>query len=167
MLFVDSMGQRKGLGDLFKEISLLDDKNVELVVMGSLLTSMDFYKRENNSFTYEMGRSHSEVLALMRSCDIFCLPSIVEGRALVMQKAMSQGLPIIITPNTGGEDLVIEGKTGFFVPIQSPEKIAEKLSWCLEHRRELLEMGIYARNHAQCYTWDKYGETIIESMRIK
>ena len=41
------------------------------------------------------------------------LSSIVEGRALVMQEAMSQGMALLVTANTGGEDLVIEGKRGF------------------------------------------------------
>jgi glycosyltransferase involved in cell wall biosynthesis len=100
----------------------------------------------------------------MRSCDVFCLPSIVEGRALVMQEAMSQGLPIIITPNTGGEDLIIEGVTGFLVPIRSPEAIANKLSWFLENRNKIKEMGRSAQEHAANYTWDAYGSNIVKKL---
>src|SRR5690606_32851650 len=118
ILFVGSMGQRKGLGDLFAAMRHFSPKEVELVVMGSLLAPMEFYKEQLPHFRYEGGRPNEQVLTLMRSCDVFCLPSIVVGRALVMQEAMSQGLPIIITPNTGGEDLVCEagqirrGETG-------------------------------------------------------
>ena len=110
VLFAGSLGQRKGLGDLFAAMRLLNRKDVELVVMGSLQAPMEFYRNEFADFTYEPGRPHAQVLELMRSCDVFCLPSIVEGRALVMQEAMSQGLPIIITPNTGGADLVCEAR---------------------------------------------------------
>ena len=130
VLFVGSMGQRKGLGDLFAAMKLIKTNSVELVVMGSLLETMSFYRDQLPQFIYEPGRPHSGVLELMRNCDVLCLPSVVEGRALVMQEAMSQGLPLIITPNTGGEDLIIEGKTGFLVPIRSPEAIAEKID-CL------------------------------------
>src|SRR5690606_4194348 len=118
VLFAGSMGQRKGLGDLMAAVRMLDRPDVELVCMGSLMAPMQFYQRQCPGFTYEKGRPHAQVLELMRSCDVFCLPSIVEGRALVMQEAMSQGLPIIITPNTGGEELVCEagqirrGETG-------------------------------------------------------
>lgn len=164
VLFVGSMGQRKGLGDLFEAMKLLNQQNIELVIMGSLLAPMDFYRKQYAGFTYEQGRSHTEVLELMRTCDVFCLPSIVEGRALVMQEAMSQGLPIIITPNTGGEDLVIEGETGFLVPIRSPQAIAEKISWFVEHRDAIPEMGEKARQHAQKYTWENYGHTIIQQL---
>jgi glycosyltransferase involved in cell wall biosynthesis len=162
VLFAGSMGQRKGLGDLFNAVKMLNTPNVELVVMGSLLTDMDFYRSQLPNFTYEPGRSHDKVLELMRSCDVFCLPSIVEGRALVMQEAMSQGLPIIITPNTGGADLIEEGKTGFLVPIRSPELIAEKISWFLDNRDTIPYMGELARQKAAGYTWDNYGDRIVQ-----
>lgn len=165
VLFVGSMGQRKGLGDLFEAINQLKGIPVELVVLGSLLAPMEFYNSQLANFTYEPGRSHDEVLELMRTCDVFCLPSIVEGRALVMQEAMSQGLPIIITSNTGGEDLVIEGETGFLVPIRSPNAIAEKIKWFVENRDQVTVMGQKAAKHSQNYTWDNYGDTIIEQLK--
>jgi glycosyltransferase involved in cell wall biosynthesis len=165
ILFVGSMGQRKGLGDLFAAMKLLNNRNIELVVMGSLQASMEFYKNEFPLFTYEAGRPHEQVLALMRSCDVFCLPSIVEGRALVMQEAMSQGLPLIITPNTGGEDLIIKNKTGFLVPIDSPEAIAQKINWFYENRTMVNEMGREAQIHASKYTWDAYGDSIAEELK--
>ncbi|VTU24310.1 D-inositol 3-phosphate glycosyltransferase [Variovorax sp. PBS-H4] len=165
VLFVGSMGQRKGLGDLFQAMHLLKGENIELVVMGSLLNEPAFYRGQYADFTHEKGRPHAEVLALMRSCDVFCLPSLYEGRALVMQEAMSQGLPIVITPNTGGDDLVIEGKTGFLVPIRSPEKIAEKLAWFNQNRQELPAMSEAAVQHAASYTWKKYSEVVIDAIR--
>ncbi|SEQ51467.1 glycosyltransferase family 4 protein [Neolewinella agarilytica] len=157
VLFVGSMGQRKGLGDLFEAMRQLDPDRVELVVLGSQLAEPEFYRKEFFGFRYEPTRSHPDVLQLMAECDVFCLPSIVEGRALVMQEAMSQGLPIIITPNTGGQDLVVPGETGFLVPIRSPEAIAEKIDWFLSHREELPRMGAAAAAHAARYTWSSYG----------
>ncbi|WP_207423416.1 glycosyltransferase family 4 protein [Desertivirga brevis] len=164
VLFAGSMGQRKGLGDLFAAIRLLNRNDVELVVMGALQAPMEFYRNELFNFTYEAGRPHDQVLELMRSCDVFCLPSIVEGRALVMQEAMSQGLPLIITPNTGGADLIIEGETGFLVPIRSPEIIAEKILWFLNNRDQIAEMGKKAIEHSALYTWENYGSGIVKSL---
>jgi glycosyltransferase involved in cell wall biosynthesis len=160
------MSQRKGLGDLFAAVRLLNRRDIELVVMGSSEAPMEFYRKQYPDFIYEPGRPNDQVLALMRTCDVFCLPSIVEGRALVMQEAMSQGLPIIITANTGGEDLVKEdGSTGFLVPIRSPQLIAEKLNWMLDNRAETKEMGKKAKQHAAEYTWKKYGDNIIDAIR--
>ena len=164
VLFAGSMGQRKGLGDLFGAIKLLKTRDIELVVMGSLLAPIQFYRDQLPCFTYEPVRAHADVLELMRSCDVFCLPSIVEGRALVMQEAMSQGLPLIITPNTGGSDLIEKGKTGFLVPIRSPESIAEKLDWFIVNRKDIPEMGRRAMEHASRYTWQAYAEKIVDGI---
>ena len=165
ILFVGSMSQRKGLADLFTAIKLLNTQHVELVVLGSLAADINFYRKELSSFRYEPPRLHKEVLELMESCDVFCLPSIVEGRALVMQEAMSRQLPIIITKNTGGEDLIKEGETGFLVPVGNPEAIAEKIEWFLSNKYKIQEMGYAAARHAGNYTWEKYSNTIIETLR--
>lgn len=165
ILFAGSMSQRKGLGDLFSAIKLLESYKVELVIIGSLLAPIQFYNSKLSNFTYMGTQPHNKVLEIMSTCDVFCLPSIVEGRALVMQEAMSQGLPVILTPNTGGEDLVIEGKTGFLVPIRSPEKIAEKIEWILNNKNELNDMSIYAQEHALKYTWENYYNNIIHAIQ--
>jgi glycosyltransferase involved in cell wall biosynthesis len=159
------MGQRKGLGDLFNAIKLLNRKDVELIVLGSTIAPMDFYRKQYPDFVYEKSRPHQQVLALMRSCDVFCLPSIVEGRALVMQEAMSQGLPIIITPNTGGADLVAEGETGFLIPIRNPSAIAEKIAWFADNRGAIPGMGAKAKDHAAQYTWSSYARRVIQGIK--
>jgi glycosyltransferase involved in cell wall biosynthesis len=165
VLFAGSMSQRKGLGDLFAAVRLLNRRDVELVVMGAPQAPMEFYRGEFADFIYEPGRPHDQVLELMRSCDVFCLPSLAEGRALVMQEAMSQGLPLIVTANTGGEDLIDEGRTGFLVPIRNAEKIAEKIAWFADHRAAIADMSRAAKDKAAELTWTKYGRTIAEAIR--
>lgn len=165
VLFAGSMSQRKGLGDLFAAMQILNRPDVELFVMGNLMAPMEFYRKQFRDFIYEPPRPNPQVLDLMNSCDVFCLPSIVEGRALVMQEAMSQGLPLIITPNTGGADLIKEGKTGFLVPVRSPHEIAARLDWFAENRDLTYEMGIQAREFAAEYTWEKYGMKIVNSLK--
>jgi len=59
---------------------------------------------------------------------VFCLPSIEEGLALVLNEALSCGLPVIATENTGIEDLLSEGKGGMVVPIRDATAIAGYLT---------------------------------------
>ena len=70
----------------------------------------------------------------MHQHDALVLPSIVEGRALVQLEAVACGLPIIVTPNTGGDDLIEDGVTGHLVPIRSPRDIAEKIMMLLANK---------------------------------
>lgn len=164
ILFAGALTQRKGLADLFAAIKMVDAANIELVVMGSLVLPMKFYRNEYPDFTYEPPRAHPEVLRLMRSCDVFVLPSIVEGRALVQQEAMACGLPLLVTRNAGGEDLVIEGKTGFLVPPGDPAALAQKISGFLENRDQLPAMKEAARAKAAELTWHAYGQQILHAI---
>lgn len=164
LLFAGSMSQRKGLADLFAAMKLLNRSDVELVVMGSLLRPIEFYRDRFPNFTYEPTRAHQAVLQLMQSCDVFVLPSIVEGRALVLQEAMSCGLPSIVTSNTGGEDLIDDGKTGFLVPIRSPQKIGEKIAWFADNRHRIDEMSVLACQKAQQLSWHNYCQKILNAI---
>jgi glycosyltransferase involved in cell wall biosynthesis len=164
LLFAGAMTQRKGLADLFAAMKLVDSKQIELVIMGSLLRPLNWY-RERCDFLYEPPRPHGEVLRLMQSCDVFVLPSIVEGRALVQQEAMACGLPVIATKNAGADDVIADGESGFLVPIRSPQAIAEKINWCAANRSLLAGMRIAARKRAGEFTWRNYGETIVAAVR--
>ncbi len=165
LLFAGSLTQRKGLADLFAAMKLVDSAQVELVVMGSLLRPLSWYREQCPHFRYEPPRPHEEVLRLMRSCDVFVLPSLVEGRALVQQEAMASGLPLIATRNAGGDDLIEEGETGFLVPIRSPAALAEKINWCAEHRERICGMGIAAQRRAAQLSWRGYGDTILAAIQ--
>ena len=164
VLFAGSMTQRKGLADLFAAMRLLDRRDVELIVLGSPVSAPAFYRREYPDFTYEVPRPHADVLHLMRTCDVFCLPSIVEGRALVIQEALSCGLPAIVTANTGADDAIAEGRNGFVVPVRSPAAIADRIAWLADHRAALPDMAAAARAAAAEITWENYGKIIAEAL---
>lgn len=165
VLFAGALTQRKGLADLFEAMKLVNSKQIELVVMGSLLRPLSWYRDRFADFVYEPPRPHGEVLRLMQSCHVFVLPSIVEGRALVQQEAMACRLPVIATKNAGADDVVVDGETGFLVPIRSPEAIAEKIGWCASNRSLVDGMGIAARARASQFTWRAYGETLVAAVR--
>jgi len=166
VLFAGALTQRKGLADLFAAVKLIGAKRIELVVMGACPVPLEFYHKAGPPFTYEGPRSHKEVLSLMGTCDVFCLPSIVEGRALVVQEALSQGLPVIVTDNTGTSDMVTPGQTGFVVPIRQPHAIAEKLAWFLENRSTLGDMMVASRRRASEAGWSNY-QTIIARSAVE
>jgi glycosyltransferase involved in cell wall biosynthesis len=104
------------------------------------------------------------VLALMRTCDVLVLPSVVEGRALVQQEALASGLPLLVTPNAGGDDLVDEGQTGFLVPIRDPEALADRIAWFADHRADLPAMRRLARKKAADTSWIQYEAHVREAV---
>jgi glycosyltransferase involved in cell wall biosynthesis len=81
---------------------------------------------------------------------------------LVQQEGLSCGLPIVVTPNAGGDDLVEEGVTGHLVPIRSPEKIAQAISSIVANKKNRDEIQKLCQKKARKYTWGKYAQNIID-----
>ena len=163
LLFVGSMSQRKGLADLFEAMKLLKKEPVTLSVLGQPSLPMEFYRKQFSDFQYFPPCSNQKVREIMLNHNILLLPSIIEGRALVQQEALSCGLPIIVTRNAGGEDLVEEGLTGHLVPIRSPEKLAGCILKNLEEINSIKEKKVECVRKAEQYSWKEYVSRIIES----
>jgi glycosyltransferase involved in cell wall biosynthesis len=162
LLFVGSMSQRKGLADLFEAMKLLKNEPISLSILGQPSMPMEFYRKQFSEFEYFPHRSNQKVREIMKAHDVLVLPSIVEGRALVQQEALSCGLPLIVSPNSGGEDLVMEGTTGHLVPIRSPEKIAEAIRAMIENKIHIEEIRRLCQKKAKQYSWASYAQKIID-----
>jgi len=164
VLFAGTMTQRKGLADLFSALNKLKRSDVELVILGSPVVPLEFYRKIYPHFQYESPRSHWKVRQLMLACDILVLPSIVEGRAMVQLEALSCGLPIVVTPNAGAEDLVDAGQTGFLVPIRAPEKLAETINWIADHRAWTNDVRASVLQKARRSSWDGYTAKVLQAI---
>lgn len=166
LLFVGELSQRKGLADLFEAIKLLNNRNsVELHIVGKAIAPIAFYKEQGVVFNYHGTCSRKQVIKHMQQADVFVLPSIVEGRALVQLEALGQGLPLIISTNTGGEDLIIEKETGFIIPIRRPDLIAEKIEWFVQHSDKIPKMKSIAKQHSQTISWQVFQQNMIHFFR--
>lgn len=68
-----------------------------------------------------------DIPELMRTMDVFVLPSLGEGISNTILEAMSSGLPVVATRVGGNAELVREGITGTLVPPAEPELLARAL----------------------------------------
>jgi glycosyltransferase involved in cell wall biosynthesis len=162
LLFVGSMSQRKGLADLFEAMKILRNDPVSLTVLGQPSMPMEFYRKKFSNFEYLAPCSNKSIRRIMQEHDALVLPSIVEGRALVQQEALACGLPLIVTANAGGEDLIEEGITGYLVSIRSPEDISEKITRLIENRKFLPDSRRACQAKAKLYSWNEYAQKIID-----
>jgi len=83
---------------------------------------------------------------------------------MVQMEALSCGLPIVVTPNAGAEDLVEEGRTGFLVPIRAPETLAERLNWIADHRDWVDDMRSVILEKARQCGWQRYTDKILSAI---
>lgn len=58
----------------------------------------------------------NDVPGMLRTFDLFVLPSLAEGISNTILEAMASGLPVLATRVGGNADIVLEGRTGTIIP---------------------------------------------------
>jgi glycosyltransferase involved in cell wall biosynthesis len=86
-----------------------------------------------------------DIVPYLRRSQVFVLPSRQEGLGIAGLEAMSCGLPVVATKCGGPEDYVIDGKTGYLVPVGDEKELARQLSKILDSTDLYREMGENAR----------------------
>ena len=164
LLYVGSLTQRKGLSYLFKAVDRLGE-SVELTVVGAKpLGHCKLLESALSRHTWIPSLPHHKILEVMREHDVFVFPSLFEGFGLVLLEAMSQGVPVITTPHTGGPDIISDGVDGFIVPIRSSEAIVEKVE-LLTDRDRLVAMSEQAVKKAAFCSWERYQRNTLKTVR--
>jgi colanic acid/amylovoran biosynthesis glycosyltransferase len=75
-----------------------------------------------------------EVKALLDEADVFLLPSItgtdgdMEGIPVALMEAMAVGIPVVSTVHSGIPELIDAGRSGWLVPENDAEALAERLA---------------------------------------
>lgn len=92
----------------------------------------------------------NDVHQLLEQSHIFAFPSYYkEGLPKSCIEATAVGRPVITCDSTGCRDTVIEGKTGFLVPVKDSMVLAEKLKMLFDDTALRQEMGRNARRFAE------------------
>lgn len=95
--------------------------------------------------------------------DLFVLPSLAEGSAEVTYEALACGLPVVTTPEAGS--VVQDGIEGRVMPARDPDSLADAIAEIVEDREKRDRMAVAARERAQEFTWECYGERLITVLK--
>jgi glycosyltransferase involved in cell wall biosynthesis len=164
VLYVGSLTQRKGIAYLFEAIEKAG-KAVTLSVIGRKVGQSKALDQACEKHRWIASLPHAEVLEEMGRHDVFVFPSLFEGLALVQGEALSQGLPVITTPNSGGADILRDGIDGYIVPIRDSDAITARLLQLHEDRVLLHEMSESARERATQLDWDASKARTVAAVR--
>lgn len=145
VLYVGSLSVRKGLRYLVEAFCQLRHPHKELLLVGpsSRPTGLENLTLPDNVKISGILKGVKLAEAYATS-SVFVLPSVEEGLALVMAEALSYGLPVIATENTGAFDLYESGREGFVVPIRDSSAIADRLQQLADDSDTLVRMSAAA-----------------------
>ena len=101
-----------------------------------------------------------EKVSLLRTCDWFVLPSISENFGLSVVEALANGLPVIISPEVGISDIIVENKVGLVT--SASVSLVEALGIALQGApMEMREAAL--KLVQQRFSWEQIAKKLILS----
>lgn len=100
--------------------------------------------------------TRNDVDALLRQCDLFVRPSLMEGLPLTVLEAMASGLPVVATDVGGTAEAVQHEETGLLIQPGNVPALTEALCSLLASPERRSEMGAAARARVeQDFGWHR------------
>lgn len=134
---VARLAEQKGHRTLLEAAAKLPGVRFVLAGDGELRAELERLAPANVEF---LGH-RDDVPDLLASFAVFAFPSRYEGLCVAVIEAQAAGVPVVATPVGGIAETVLDGETGFLVPVDDAGALAERISWCLEHRDEAVEVA--------------------------
>jgi UDP-glucose:(heptosyl)LPS alpha-1,3-glucosyltransferase len=94
-----------------------------------------------------------EIERYYAAADVFLLPTFYEAFSLATLEAAASGLPLVVTKVNGTEELIEDGRNGFFIE-RDGDDIAHRLRQLRDDHRLRTMLGDAARQSALRYAWD-------------
>jgi glycosyltransferase involved in cell wall biosynthesis len=145
--FVGRLTRDKGIPELVEAFLHLEEKNTDL----RLLLVGDFEDGDPvPAITRDHIRNHSRIVKTgfvpdtapyYRLMDVLAFPTHREGFGEVSLEAQASEIPVVTTKATGVVDSVVDGVTGFLVPVGNSEMLADKIGLLLKDRALRTRMG--------------------------
>ncbi len=174
ILYVGDLIPRKGIDVLiraFEKIQLIRDGNTGLIIVGggperrNLISYVERHRIRNIFF--ENFVQKRDIVKYYAAADVFVLPSYKEVWGLVVNEAMSCGLPVVCSRYAGAtRDLVVEGKNGFSFDPYDLDELVTKILQILDDDGKRKEMGIESLRIILQRNIDYYANSILQAIML-
>ncbi len=162
-LFAGRLDAQKGLPYLLDaaEIVAKKYKNWHLIMMGHDGSESDWFHDRRESSPVLRKHLHwlgfrTDVKEMIKMADGLILPSLWEGMPNVVLEAMAASKPVIGTDVEGTNELIIPGQTGWIVPAENAQALADALIESVQNPDLTLKFGLAGRLRVeQNYTLER------------
>jgi len=163
--FVGRLAFDKGLHDLRAVFELLQISipGVQLHVAGSddSADPLDQLTQSwlSSGHPITLRGSVEDIPDFLHEIDVLCFPSHREGLPNAVIEAAAAEVPSVAWAVTGCSDAILDGATGFLVPLGQHERMAERLGYLLTDQSVLRTMGHKARKGVA----DRFNSTEVQA----
>ena len=165
--FVGRFTEQKGIDILLRALLKMRDRfalfRVWLVGEGPLQTQLEqCVAKEGLEKVVQFLGYREDIPAVLRASDVFVLPSRYEAMPMSLLEAMASGLPCVVSDVGDNARLVEDGVTGFVVPPEDPDTLAEAMRKMLANPDIRRTMGEAAHRKAQQYSVERMVARVTE-----
>jgi glycosyltransferase involved in cell wall biosynthesis len=125
-LFVGSEWARKGLRQAIEALPMAPDWHLAVVGSGDRDAYAELARGHGVLERVHFVGVSERVAEYYRAVDAFLLPTQYETFSLATYEAAASGLPLLACNVSGIRDLIVDGRNGFFIPLD-PDVIAARL----------------------------------------
>jgi glycosyltransferase involved in cell wall biosynthesis len=131
-----------------------------IVGTGPLATEVKkrLLKYGNHAHSFIEYIPENELPTFYNACDIYVLPSFVEGMPLSLMEAMACGKPVIATEISDVPLIVKNGINGIVIPSGDAKLLANSILELAENHRLRMRMGDANRKKMERYDWEKIAD---------
>src|SRR5438128_6141970 len=182
LLFVGRVTRQKGIVHLVRAIQFMDPDFPIVLCAGApdtpeIAEEMNealaaAQKKRSNIFWIEEMLDRKAVIELYSHAAVFCCPSIYEPFGIINLEAMACETAVVASAVGGIKEVVVEGETGFWVPIDfvegtfklvSPEKfsrdLAARINQLMKDRQLREKFAKAGRKRAEeMFSWSRIAE---------
>lgn len=139
--------ERKGIKFFLEAAHKVIKENPEVKFMvvgdGPLRDGLESYAKNGLGLSGKVTFTgfRNDIKDVLSTMDIFVLPSLKEGLGVAILEAMALAKPVVATKTGGIPESVIDGVTGFLVPICNADLLAEKITYLLNNPDIAKKMG--------------------------
>ncbi|MGB4614300.1 MAG: RecX family transcriptional regulator [Erysipelotrichaceae bacterium] len=174
-LFVISLGriaEEKSIDIIIDAFKYVKEDNIKakLLIVGSG-PEEDSLKKQVKALNLEdyvifAGKKPSEIVpSYYLASDVFVSASLTETQGLTFIEALASGLPVFARPDDVLNELVFDGKTGFY--FNTPKELSEKLKKYIELNDEEKNIIKYnAVNVVKPFNSEEFGKKVLNIYKI-
>jgi len=148
--FIGQLEKRKGIKYLLEAWKSIHSKHEDSVLLfvgkGPMKEYIEEFISSNNlESQIKLLGFRNDIPSILQQSYLLTLPSLYEGFGYVLVEAMAARIPTVATNVSSIPEIVDDKNTGLLVPIEDSIKLADAISYLLNHPNETKSMGMLGR----------------------
>ena len=105
---------------------------------------------------------HAELINAYKSANLYVSTSYLESFGNSAAEALASGIPIIIGQKHGIQDIILENRTGWIMPKETPQSLAELLLDRYDDKEDMIRMKDEIKKSVSHLTWQNIASETVD-----